>query len=302
MSEFQFIEKIAKMFPGSRDVICGIGDDCAVVEYSKKLYQLLAIDTIVEDVHFKRGKATYEQIGQKALGSNISDIAAMGGFAKYALVSIAVPKSIKIKQGADIYKGLKKMGDKFGLQVVGGDTVYSAGKLVISVAVAGFVEKNKLVKRTGAGPGDDIFCTGTLGGAKNKHLTFVPRQKEARWLVNNTKINAMIDISDGLVQDLGHLLGPASCGAILYKEYLPVRKHMKKKNVYEDALYKGEEFELLFAVPNKSSSSLINKTKKEKIMLSKIGRICSDISGIVLEDGQGKRKRLKPGGYEHRVF
>ena len=181
IGEFGLIKRIAdKEKISDKDVVVGIGDDTAVLKYKKNLYLLLTTDMLVEDVHFNQ-KATPFQIGWKALAVNISDIAAMGGIPKYGLVSLGLKKNTSLKFVDELYRGIKTIAKRFDVQIVGGDTV-SSSKLVINIALTGEVEKKYLTLRKGAKIGDKIYVTGRLGGSIiGKHLSFIPRVKEARY-------------------------------------------------------------------------------------------------------------------------
>lgn len=233
MQELKFVEYIAKKFKAKRPVVDGIGDDAAVLEYTRDKYMLVASDMIIEGTHFTR-KATPFQIGWKSIAVNVSDIAAMGGVPRYALVSLGMPP----KRWNKFLKGIDAICRKFNIQVIGGDT-NSATKTVISVTLIGDVEKKRIVRRSGARPGDSIFVTGVLGKGRSKHLTFMPRVKEARNLAAKFKINSMIDLSDGISMDLGRLARASGVGARVYKKNVPAAS-------LRDAIHYGEDFELLF--------------------------------------------------------
>ena len=207
VGEFGLIDIISKGIKTDKSVIVGIGDDAAVLEFDKKQYLLMTADMIVEDVDFRLPGSEPEQIGWKAVCCSVSDIAAMGGVPVWAVVSVGLPKKLALETVSKIYSGIKKAAQEFNVNLVGGDTS-SADKLVIDVAMIGKVEKKKLALRSNAKLGDAVFVTGTLGGAvaSGKHLNFTPRVKESQALVNNFKINAMMDISDGLSSDLKHIL------------------------------------------------------------------------------------------------
>ena len=263
IGEFGLINKIASKTRNSRDVVVGIGDDAAVLKYTKDKYLLLTTDMLVEDVHFKLkskragtgGGLTGFQIGRKALAVNISDIAAMGGLPEYALISAGLPPGLPLKFAEDIYRGINSLARKYNIDIVGGDTVKSE-KLVINIALSGAVEKKYLVTRKGAKCGDLIFVTGPLGGSiQAKHFKFEPRVKAARALVKKIKPTSMIDISDGLSSDLTRIIEAGNIGALIYEEQIPVSGAARKKAVdkkirpVEFALHDGEDFELLFTLP-----------------------------------------------------
>ncbi|PJC47368.1 MAG: thiamine-monophosphate kinase [Candidatus Omnitrophica bacterium CG_4_9_14_0_2_um_filter_42_8] len=294
LGEFNFIDRINKAVKLSGRVIKGIGDDAAVLRYSKDKYQLLTTDMLVEGKHFyKSDKA--ELVGKKAMSCNISDIAAMGGVPKFAVISVGLPGSLDLKYAEGLYKGIKKAADMFGVDLVGGDTVGS-GKIVINIALTGEVEKKNLTLRSGAKENDAIFITGYIGGSiKLKHLNFTPRLKEDRFLVNNFKINSMIDVSDGLLADLGHILKESNKGAIIYENRVPVSKSASNFN---SALRDGEDFELVFTLPGPVAGRL-KKIWPFKTKISEIGRICSSRKGFFLVRKTGKAEKIKPAGFAH---
>ena len=286
IGEFGLIKRIAKAEKISdKDVIAGIGDDAAVLKYKKNLYLLLTTDILIEDVHFNQ-KATPFQIGWKALAVNISDIAAMGGIPRYALVSLGLRKEIPIKFVDEIYQGIRTLAKKFDVQILGGDTV-SSSKIVINIALTGEVEKSCLTLRKGAKIGDKIYVTRRLGGSiTGKHLSFIPRVKEARYLVKNAHPTAMIDISDGLISDLKRICEASNVGARIEQEKVPVSK---EANSLENALTAGEDFELLFTVSEKYNHPVYPITQ--------IGEITK--KEIILLDKDKKIVHLKETGFDH---
>jgi thiamine-monophosphate kinase len=167
--------------------------------------------------------------------------------------------------------------------------------LVIDVGLVGEVEKRYLAKRAGAKKGDVIFVSGKLGGSRyGRHLTFTPRIKEARYLVKNYKINSMIDISDGLIQDLGHILKQSGLGAAVYKDLIPVSADAHS---FDEALFMGEDFELLFTLERSEAKRLIKSAQNKRFL--PIGETTDKGQGVVLLDRQARKIRLKPGGFRH---
>ncbi len=215
IGEFGLIERFRKVIKTDHSVIKGSGDDCAVLKFDKSNYQLYTCDMLVQDVDFSPKDKPY-LIGRKSLAVQISDISACGGLPRYCLISLSMPPKTRLEFVNKLFKGMLDMAGEYNINIVGGDL--SRGKqLAIDVSMLGVVEKKNLVLRSKARKGDIIFVTGTLGGSiRGKHLSFRPRLKEARFLVNNFKINSMIDISDGLTQDLGHILKQSSVGAVIY--------------------------------------------------------------------------------------
>src|SRR3989338_1104945 len=253
LGEFGLIEKIRKYAPMTAGVVKGIGDDTAVLRHTRDKYLLFTTDMLVEGTHFKR-RMGGAGIGHKALACSISDIAAMGGVPTHAVVSLGVGPKMPLRFVKDVYKAMGALAKRFGISIVGGDTVRS-DQVVINVALLGEVEKKHLVTRSGAKPGDWIFVTGTLGRslATGKHLNFTPRLKEAQFLVRNFKPSAMIDVSDGLAGDLNHILKASRVGARLWEEAIP----RTKGATLQQALTDGEDFELLFTVREKQAVRLL---------------------------------------------
>ncbi len=247
---------------------------------------------MVEGVDFYKN-TPLELVGRKSLAVSISDIAACGGIPEHAVVSLGLPKRMQVKQVDRLAKGIFKLAKGFGINIVGGD-ISAADKLVIDVSMLGLVKKNNLCLRKGAKVGDLLMVTGELGGSiKGKHLNFTPRLKEAQFLVNNFKINAMIDISDGLAADLGHILKQSKVGAVLYESLIPLSKQARDT---QDALCSGEEFELLFCAPREQASKIIKSTKYR---FQLIGEIMPQSFGARLINYKNRYLRLLPKGYRH---
>lgn len=292
LGEFNLIERIKRRVKSSGNVVKGIGDDAAVLRYGNDRYILFTCDMLVEGRHFYRNIGGY-LVGKKSLSVNISDIAAMGGLPKAALVSLGVPGSLDLKYVDDLYRGIDKTAKKFKIDLVGGDTVNSE-KIVISIALLGEVERKNLVLRSGAKVGDSIFVTGSIGGAlEHKHLNFTPRLKEASFLVNNFKIHSMIDVSDGLIADLGHILEMSRVGALIYESSIFLSANAKGFN---SAIREGEDFELVFTMSKVDGDRLI-KIWPFKTRLSRIGEICSAHKGLYIVRKKGKKEKLEPAGY-----
>lgn len=287
IGELKLIEKFKARYKIARHTMVGIGDDTAVIKMPgmKKLV-LFTCDTLVEGVHFLRKKASGYEIGWKALGAGLSDIAAMGGTPTSALVSLAMPAGVKVGFVDGLISGMNSLAKRFNVDIAGGDTVCSPRAIVITVAVVGTVSRKDLVLRSGARVGDKILVTGALGGSIfRKQFNFIPRIKEAHWLVTHGKINAMIDITDGLGIDLYRLIKASQVGAILYKDEIPISKDAyRTKDPLRSALADGEDFELL--ITTKDARKLLNR----KVPLTVIGEITGDT---------GKIENLKPEGYEH---
>ncbi|MEK6869813.1 MAG: thiamine-phosphate kinase, partial [Nanoarchaeota archaeon] len=305
------ISRKIKLF--SKDIAKGIGDDAAVINYDKNYYLLLTTDSLVQNVHFS-SFFTPEQIGMKAVEINVSDIAAMGGFPKYALISLIIPKNTKLDFIDKLYDGINEKCRKYKISVIGGNL--SDGKEIsVTIMMLGFVEKKNLRLRSDAKANDLIAVTENLGasaiglqllkakmkgGSINYHLNPKSKLNAAR-LLAKYGINAMEDISDGLATEIRNICNESKTGAVIYKEKIPINKNTiidsKKlnKDPYDFALYGGEDFELVFTM-NKNSFKKLEKIKN-RVKFTVVGKILPKKDGILLLD-KGKKKKLKYG-YEH---
>jgi thiamine-monophosphate kinase len=308
VNEFELIEKLTRSLPINKSVVTGPGDDCAVLDLGlpDKLL-LFKTDAIVEGIHFKP-TAPPERIGHKALARCLSDIAAMGGTATAALITIALPKTFDAAFIEGIYSGISGLARKHDVAIAGGETTTNPERILISVAVIGLAARGKAVLRSGAEAGDAIFVTGELGGSPaGRHLEFEPRVAEGRWLAEHFPIHAMIDLSDGLAGDLHHILKASRVGAELLTTSIPVSRAAKLAARVESsakppllaALTDGEDFELLFTVASKDAVPLLDAWKKQfpKLALTCIGKITAG-EGITLRNKTGTRP-MTAHGYEH---
>lgn len=304
IGEFGLIKSISKIIQTNHSVVKGIGDDTAVLKWTKNRHLLVTTDMLIEDRHFKR-KAPPEKIGWKALCCGISDIAAMGGMPKWTVISCGFPKNLSVNYINGIYAGIKKAAKKFGVNIIGGDT-NASDKIILDVTVIGEAKKRDLTLRSGAKIGDYIFVTGELGGSiRGRHLDFIPRLKESQILVKNFKINSMIDLSDGLSSDLGHILEGSGVGAVIYEYLIPrTKKRLLCRNdvcvSIENALSDGEDFELLFTMSKKEAFRLLGlRHKLFNIPVTRIGTITDKKFGAKIMDVFGRKKDLKPKGFRH---
>jgi thiamine-monophosphate kinase len=298
LGEFGLIDLIASHEAKRQDTIVGIGDDAAVLspksEVRGQKYALVTTDALIENVHFKRAGLSFFALGQKALAANISDIAAMGGWPTHALVTVGLPANLSVEKIEEFYRGLNRLAKKYRIDIVGGDTVASPKELVISITLLGEVEKKNLMLRSTAKPGDLVCVTGRFGGpASQKYLqltTYNLRLTEARALAKSKLATAMIDSSDGLVRSVLEICKASNVGAMLFEDCVPAAKGA----TLDQALYGGEEYELVFTVPKE-------KFKKLKIKMTIVGEIVSAKQGVKLVAKHDKIKKLKSGGYEHFV-
>jgi thiamine-monophosphate kinase len=253
-------------------VVAGPGDDCAVVACSGETL-LLKTDCVVEKIHFPKS-ADPVAVGWKAMMRPLSDFAAMSGLPQFALISLIVSRETPMRWVTKLYRGLRRAAERFRVSIVGGETSNIIGPAVISVSVAGFAEKTRIVFRRGGKAGDDLFVTGTLGGSlRGKHLRFMPRIAESRWLTQNFPVHAMIDLSDGLGADLPRLAAASELSFQIERKRLPV----SLGSTVENAISDGEDYELLFAIAPRHRTELERKwnLKFPKLRLTRIGSLHS---------------------------
>jgi thiamine-monophosphate kinase len=254
------------------DVIAGPGDDCAVVALpGGKRLLLLKTDCVVENVHFSPNEKP-GAVGWKAMMRTLSDFAAMSGLPQYALVTLIAPAEREVRWVTQLYQGLQRAADRFAVAIVGGETSSTSGPLMVSVSAVGFVEKARCLRRSGGRPGDILFVTGKLGGSgRGRHLKFMPRLEEARWLTENFRIHAMMDLSDGLGADLPRLAKASGAGFAIEEEALPRARGCS----IADAINDGEDYELLFALSPNDADILEKKWRQKfpRLPLTRIGHL-----------------------------
>ena len=317
LEERELISAIRKDFSGSRQgLILGIGDDAAVVKGGRKSF-ILTKDMLFEDVHFISSLHPPYLLGRKSLNVNLSDIAAMGGEPRYALLGLGFPPRADSGWVNEYFSGFKSAADEWGVALIGGDLSQSK-KIAISVTVVG--EGRNIIQRRGAKPGHLLFVSGSLGDAKQGFLLLrrgiklkqderadplikafldpVPRIRLAREISRRKLASSMIDISDGLSVDLNHLCQESGCGAEVDQEKLPLSTELRfwQRRPYEIALHGGEDYQLLFSVSPENQKDISGLQKRYRITL--IGRM-SRKKGIYLVNKRGEKKQLKIKGYQH---
>lgn len=256
-SETELLEVISALLPKpSREVLTGIGDDCAVIRPSQKkgLLELLKTDALVEGIHFASG-TPLEQVGWKALCRPLSDIAAMGGTPLNAMITVAAPSGWSISDWKRLYRGIAKAARMSGVSIVGGETVRSPGPAFLSVSLSGTAREKHLKLRGGARPGDFVCVTGKLGGSfrSGRHLSFIPRLAQGEWLGGRPEVTAMMDLSDGLGSDLPKLASTSGCSYRIIRDSLPRHRGCTT----EQAISDGEDYELLLTVSPERWPSLM---------------------------------------------
>jgi thiamine-monophosphate kinase len=317
LGEFGLIDLLAKMAP-LRDerLLIGIGDDAAAWQGDSSI-ELATVDSFIQDVHYPSGLVPWPEIGGKALAVNLSDIAAMGGLPRYALVSLALPPDTEVDSVTALYTGMLRLAGEYGVTIVGGDSS-NAPLVFISITVLGSSPQKRLLTRSSAQPGELIAVTGNLGAAAaglemlTRKLDFeaeaaarfrraffrpTPRLIEGQLLLEQG-VKTAIDISDGLVADLGQIAKASKVGARIEAERVPVEPLVKASfgdKALELALTGGEDYELLFT----ASAEAIEKVKKAaSCPITVIGEITAG-KGVTVVDRKGKPLKLGRAGWEH---
>ena len=275
LGEFGFIGQFAHQFDALINTDdMGIGDDCALLSIDKERYHLVSTDLLIEDIHFLSNEISASELGHKSLAVNLSDIAAMGGKALYSFLSLGIPQHFPLAYLDDFMRAYRKLSEKYHVPLMGGDTTRSGNKLCINVAVIGESLKKNVKLRSMAKTGDIIAVTGHLGdsaaGLKalldktprtttikqliDKHHQPEPRLEEGFWLAQQHGTHAMMDISDGVIADLKHILEQSDKGANLYSDQVPISESLAETayaqhwNINTLALSGGEDYELLISI------------------------------------------------------
>jgi thiamine-monophosphate kinase len=305
IGEFALIEELKGRAFAGRGTIVGIGDDAAVLEPSGAGRLLLfTTDMLVEGTHFDLATATPYRIGWKALACSLSDIAAMGGLPRAAVVSLGAPGDLGVDFCRELYRGMDDLARRFDCGIAGGDTVGSRAGLIVSVAMLGEVERERLALRSGARPGDGLWVTGRLGGSlSGRHLAFVPRILEARFLVEHVPVKAMMDLSDGLGSDLFRMAAASGAGFRICGERIPVDREAVGSADAEaalgKALYDGEDFELLAAIDPSFDDGILRRDFSARFDcgITRIGTVMGKAHGVTVSMPGGE-KQLREGGFE----
>ncbi len=278
LGEDRLVAQLVARLRTAPGVITGPGDDCAVVAAPEEgRLLLLKTDCVVEGVHFLPNEKP-RKVGWKAMMRTLSDFAAMAGEPHYALITLIAPAKREARWMTQLYQGLQRAADRFGVAIVGGETSGTPGPAVISVSALGSVEEKRCLRRSGGKAGDFLFVTGKLGGSgQGRHLNFVPRIEEARWLAAHFPVHAMMDLSDGLGADLPRLAEASGRGFEIDEAALPRHRGCSVAQALND----GEDYELLFALPPDEGAALEKKWRKKfpRLALTRIGRLTRSASG-----------------------
>jgi len=324
VGEFGLIELIAGTPACDRpDIVRAIGDDAAVLSIGARQCLLATTDVLNESVHFNLESTSGYLLGRKSLAVNISDIAAMGGTPRYYLVGLSLPKHVSLDFVRALYRGLRAQAKRFNIALVGGDTV-TGNTLSISITLIGLADKRRIVYRSGARPGDLVFVSGTLGDSAlglallqqgspvasrnqliRRHLDPEPRAELGCALAQARIATGMIDISDGLAADLGHILEQSNVGAELYLERLPLSRAYRQQcsalcdDYYAPAVCGGEDYELLFTAAPARRSAVEACALKTGVAVTCIGTITGDKKRLSIIDGQSREYKLRKKGFSH---
>lgn len=323
LGEFGLIHRIrGRVRPGS-GVIQGIGDDCAMTQITPGWTSLSTVDMLIEGIHFDRSYTPPYLLGRKSLSVNVSDIAACGGVPRHVLLGIALPPGIDTPFIDQFMDGFLAVCDEEGVTLIGGDTCSSRGGVVISVTLLGEQRPERVVRRAGARPCDLIVVSGSIGdsavglqllrqGERDpahpciaRHLDPTPRTRLGLILAGECRVSAMIDISDGLLADLGHILTSSGVGARLDTRAIPLSPLARSEAIrigidpLVPPLTGGEDYELLFTLPPSEERSLEPISRELSLPLTVIGSI-QEGEGITLTDGDTpiSPPRLA-AGYDH---
>ena len=310
-SEFEIIERYFKK--KMKQTALGVGDDAAMIHVRNNYQLAISSDMLIENIHFLKN-TNPSHLGWKSLAVNLSDIAAMGATPKWATLSISLPK-INHAWLKKFSKGFFECADKFGIDLIGGDT--TKGPLSISITIMGESKKDEALLRSGAKINDDIWVTGQLGLAsmglanlqgqlklpplikmKCIRALEIPTPKTFLGSYLSRYANSCIDISDGLIQDLRHILKASKVGASLLLNDIPCEKFIHTSKQYQFVLNGGDDYELLFTAPKKNRTFIKKIAKKTNTPITMIGNITKKKALNILSE-QGKSIKFNPKGFDH---
>jgi len=308
LSERKLIERIRRMSGRRVHFGHGIGDDCAVIEVRKDHEALVTTDFTLEGIHFRREWHPAGSVGHRCLARGLSDIAAMGGEPRAAFLSLALPRKLPQRWVDQFFSGFLKLAKRYTVQLAGGDIAESPAGVLADIMVLGAIPKRRAILRSSARAGDFVYVTGILGAsvatlellregkkpriaAHPRHFHPDPRIAVGRYLREKKLASAMIDTSDGLSIDLQHLCDESRVGAVVYAESLP---RVRGPRGLDFALNGGEDYELLFTVPNRK----LVPNEIAGVPITRIGEIVPG-KEVRVASADGRMKRLKAGGWEH---
>jgi thiamine-monophosphate kinase len=329
-TEDQLVEAIRKVLSGDAPgVVVGVGDDAAVVDPGRH-DGVITTDMLVDGIHFEVARILPHDLGHKALTVNVSDVAAMGGSPRYAVVSLGLPKDVEAAWVMELYGGMRQAADEHGMTVVGGDTSL-ADRVTVVVTVTGEVPGGKAVTRAGARPGDRLVVTGPLGAAAaglrvasgstaevrgrlsteagrvlvSAHQRPTARVGEGQELAR-AGATAMMDLSDGLALDLHRMCRQSEVGARVHLEQVPVAPAVRELagelgvDPLDLALHGGEDYELLAALPPGAVDAGRERlADRFGTPLWEIGEVTAAEDGVMAVTAEGGEERLEAKGWDH---
>jgi len=309
--EFALIDRLMSREVSDPAIIKGVGDDCAVLEYTADRYLVVTTDMMVENSHFASRWFTPYQVGRKLMEVNVSDVVAMGGVPRFAFISVALTRETEVEYMDELYRGIYASGRTHGVHLIGGDTTHGS-EIVLNLTLIGEVEKGLLCLRSDARAGDLICVTGTLGGNQaglelllagmtghTKEFLEPECRRASEGTVIARHANAMIDVSDGLGSEVRHICSESGVGARIDCEKIPLTPEVVQaaarvgKDPYGYALYGGEDFELVFTV----TPSRLPRLKEEFSDFTVVGAILPKEEGVFLVRDNNRIDIGK--GYDH---
>ena len=328
LSEQELVGRIkARLAPPPPWMLVGIGDDAAVVEPVRNLVDVLTVDSIVEGVHFDRRYAPPQAIGHRALAVNLSDLAAMGATPRLVLLSFALPSDLSCDDFDAIVDGLVRLAAAHHTHVAGGNLTRSPGPLVIDVTAVGSAKRRQVLKRTGARPGDGVYVTGTVGGARaglqmlrdHREEEPVPcatcveryRYPQARvragvLLARNRAATACMDLSDGLADGIRQIAEASGVGAAIEREAIPIEPTARAwfescgADPIIEALRGGDDYELVFTASPKQRGRLRTVLRHGGVAITRIGTCTKEPTIQLVGDVEGKATAAAlPMGFSH---
>jgi thiamine-monophosphate kinase len=321
LGEFGLISRIAAGAFTHESVMTGIGDDAAVTALSAGMQLLTSTDMLLEDVHFRRAWHDPFRLGRKSLAVSISDIAAMGAIPRWALLSLAIPSDLPLDFVDDFMRGFLAMALEYRVALIGGDTCSSRSGLAVSVTVMGEQRPERIVRRSGAVPDDDIWVTGTVGDAAfglkllesgetgsdelfSRLLDPNPQVSVALALAESGLVTAMIDVSDGIMADYGHIAEQSGVGGCLRLDALPLSQAFRRLTAgspavpYQLALSGGEDYELCFTAHRSDREKIGDCVKKCGIAVTRIGIVTSSL-GVTAVNPDNTPYNAQTKGFNH---
>jgi thiamine-monophosphate kinase len=311
--ELEFIQWLREHVPDDPRAKLGLRDDAAVLSLPAGGDVVVTTDLLTDGVDFRVDTHDPRRIGRQALGANLSDLAAMAAKPLAALVSLALPKGEAgglppLQLAIALYEGLLPLAREFDIAIAGGDTNTYDGPLAISVTALGEPSTNGPLTRSGGHPGDWLLVTGSLGGSiLGQMFDFTPRVREAIQLHERYRLNAGIDVSDGLALDASRLAAESGCGAMIISSNVPIAEAAyelaRRENATDvdaaalaHALGDGQDFELLFAADPKTASAILND-KSIGCKISHVGKLVAEL-GLWQQSPSG-RKPMEATGWRH---